>query len=128
MPHLAIQHSDNIGTERMRFLCYALHDALINTRLFPLGGIRVRAILCPAFSIADRHPQNAFVDMVYRIGVGRSEADKKHIGELLMKTAEAHFADELAAPHFALSLEIVEIDSVFSWKANSMHARLKGQS
>ena len=128
MPHLAIQHSNNIETERMQTLCDALHDVLVSTKLFPLGGIRVRAIPCPAFSIADRHPQNAFVDMVYRIGVGRSETDKKNTGELLMKAAEAHFAAELSSPHFALSLEIVEIDPVLSWKTNSMHARLKGQS
>lgn len=128
MPHLAIQHSNNIETERMQTLCNTMHDVLVSTKLFPLGGIRVRAIPCPAFSIADRHPQNAFVDMVYRIGVGRSAADKKNTGELLMKAAEAHFAAELSSPHFALSLEIVEIDSDYSWKTNPMHARSKGQS
>jgi 5-carboxymethyl-2-hydroxymuconate isomerase len=128
MPHLAIQHSTHIASDHMQVLCVDLLSVLVSTKLYPLGGIRVRALLCPAAAIADRHPHNAFVDMVFRIGAGRSEADKKKTGELLMQAAEVHFATELASPHFALSLEIIEIDPVFSWKTNSIHPRLKGQS
>ena len=112
----------------MQGLCEKLLTVLVSTRLYPVGGIRVRALPCEAAAIADCHPSNAFADMVFRIGAGRSEADKKMTGELLMKAAEAHFAVDLAFPHFALSLEIVEIDPVFSWKTNSIHPRLKGQS
>lgn len=128
MPHLSIQHSTNLTTDRMQGLCDKLLAALATTRLFPVGGIRVRALPCPAVAIADCHPNNAFVDMAFRIGAGRSEAEKKMTGELLMKTAEAYFASDLASPHFALSLEITEIDPVFSWKTNSIHPRLKGQA
>jgi 5-carboxymethyl-2-hydroxymuconate isomerase len=128
MPHLAIQHSTTISTDQMQVLCDRLHAVLVETKLYPLGGIRVRSLPCPATAIADRHPQNAFIDMVFRIATGRSEADKKKTGELLMQIAEAHFSNELARPHFALSLEIIEIDPVFSWKANSIHPRLKGQA
>jgi 5-carboxymethyl-2-hydroxymuconate isomerase len=118
----------NIPSSSMQLLCNKLHAVLVETKIYPLGGIRVRSLPCPAVAIADRHPNNSFVDMVFRIATGRSEADKKKTGELLMKAAESHFADELASPHFALSLEIIEIDPVFSWKTNSIHARLKGQA
>jgi 5-carboxymethyl-2-hydroxymuconate isomerase len=128
MPHLAIQHSKHISSENMQVLCDKLHAVLVETKIYPLGGIRVRSLLCPASAIADQHPENAFVDMVFRIATGRSEADKTKSGELLMQAAEAHFANQLASPHFALSLEIIEIDPVFSWKTNSIHPRLKGQT
>jgi 5-carboxymethyl-2-hydroxymuconate isomerase len=128
MPHLEIQHSTNVASDHMQVLCDELLSVLVSTKLYPLGGIRVRALPCPAASIADRHPHNAFADLVFRIGAGRSEADKKKTGELLMQAAEAHFATELTSPHFALSLEIIEIDPVFSWKTNSIHPRLKVQS
>jgi 5-carboxymethyl-2-hydroxymuconate isomerase len=128
MPHLAIQHSIHMPTDQMQVLCDKLHAVLVETNIYPLGGIRVRTLPCPAAAIADRHPKNAFVDMVFRIATGRSEADKKKSGELLMQAAEAHFANELASPHFALSLEIIEIDPVFSWKTNSIHSRLRGQA
>lgn len=118
----------NLTAHQMLSLCDRLLAALVSTKLYPVGGIRVRALPCPAVAIADRHPSNAFADMVFRIGTGRSDADKMMTGELLMKAAEAHFAAELASPHFALSLEIVEIDPVFSWKTNSIHPRLKGRS
>ena len=128
MPHLSIQHSDNIAQERLQQLCAALLDVLVQTKLYPLGGIRVRALPCSAYAIADCDSRNAFVDMVFRIGTGRSVADKKMTGERLMQAAETLFATELGEPHFALSLEIVEIDPVLSWKTNSIHARLKGKS
>lgn len=128
MPHLTIQHSDNIARDHMEQLCASLHDVLVEIGLYPLGGIRVRALPCQAYVIADADPRNAFADMIFRIGTGRSEADKKLTGERLMQAAEAVFAAELALPHFALSLEIVEIDPVLSWKTNSIHPRLKGKS
>jgi 5-carboxymethyl-2-hydroxymuconate isomerase len=128
MPHLVIQHSANISAARMQQACDALHDAMVQTGVFPLGGIRVRAIACDVYAIADRHPDNAFVGMVLRMAKGRTAEQKKSAGQMIMKAAESVFADNLRQPHFALSLEIVEIDDALSWKTNSIHARLKGTS
>lgn len=125
MPHLAIQHSTHVTPAAMAELCGLLHGILVETGLYPLGGIRVRSLTCAAVAIADQHPENAFVDMIFRIATGRSEADKKMTGDKLMACAKDFFADTLARPHFALSLEIIEIDPVFSWKVNSMHNRMK---
>jgi 5-carboxymethyl-2-hydroxymuconate isomerase len=128
MPHLILQHSTNIEANRLQSACDGLHDVMVSTGIFPLGGIRVRAIPCDVYAVADRHPQNAFVDMVLRMGTGRTAEQKKHAGEALMTHAELLFAQELTAPHFALSLEIIEIDDVFSWKTNTIHARLKAKA
>jgi 5-carboxymethyl-2-hydroxymuconate isomerase len=128
MAHLVLQHSTNIDAGRVAAACDALHEVMVNTGVFPLGGIRVRAIPCAVYAIADKHEHNAFVDMVLRMAKGRTAEQKQNAGEALMKSAEAVFAHELASPHFALSLEIVEIDDVFSWKTNSIHARLKAKT
>jgi 5-carboxymethyl-2-hydroxymuconate isomerase len=109
----------------MQTACDGLHEAMVSVGVFPLGGTRVRAIACEAYAIADRHPQNAFVDMVLRMAKGRTPEQKERAGAVLMQAAEAIFVEELRAPHFALSLEIVEIDDVLSWKSNTIHARLK---
>lgn len=127
MPHLAIQHSGNLPPERMGAFCEGLHGIIAGAGPFPLAGIRVRSFPAQASAVADKHPANAFVDMVFRIGAGRSDEEKASVGRTIMSYAESFFANELAAPHFALSLEIVEIDPVLSWKTNSMHARLKGK-
>lgn len=125
MPHLVIQYSSNL-TEviDMQALCNQLRLAMIDTGIFPMGGIRVRALAADNYSIADAHPDNAFADMVLRIGIGRTMDEQANAGEAIMAVAKHHFRGLLDAPHFALSLEIIEIDKALSWKANSMHPRL----
>ncbi len=92
---------------------------------FPVGGIRVRAWPTPDEAIADGHADNAYADLVLRMGAGRSAEVKTAAGRAIMAAAEAFFAEELARPHFALALEIVEISPDFSWKTNSIHPRLR---
>ncbi len=128
MPHLVIQHSNNMAKDRLAEFCEGIHGTIVSIGLYPLAGIRVRSISCDVCTIADGHADNAFADMVLRIGAGRSEADKRKTGEKIMAYAQQFFAAELARPHFALSLEIVEIDPVLSWKTNSIHPRLKGST
>ncbi len=125
MPHLVIQYSSNLTeTIDMQALCNQLRLAMIDTGIFPEGGIRVRTFSTDHCSIADAHPDNAFADMVLRIGAGRTMDEKSNAGEAIMAAAKHHFRGLLDAPHFALSLEIIEIDKALSWKANSIHPRL----
>ncbi|MFZ9199024.1 MAG: 5-carboxymethyl-2-hydroxymuconate Delta-isomerase [Paracoccaceae bacterium] len=126
MPHLTVEYSGNLEREtNLTALCHALHGCMVASGLFELGAIRVRARPCPNYAVADLLPQNAFADIILRIGQGRSEADRKAIGAALMAEAEAHFAPQLAHPHFALSLEVQEISAPFSWKTNAIHSRLR---
>jgi len=126
VPHLVIQYSENLGEQvNMTEICAAMSKALQQTGLFPLAGIRVRAYSISEISIADEHPDNAFADIILRIGEGRSEVQKAIVGSTLMETAKSAFVAQLAHPHFALSLEIIEISKLFSWKTNSIHPRLK---
>lgn len=129
MPHLSIQHSPRLSdTHDMAALCEALRQTMIQAGCFPLGGIRVRAWPTPAEAIADGHPDNAYADLVLRMGAGRSKDVRRAAGEAIMSCAEDFFAGALATGHFALALEIIEIDSDLSWKTNSIHARLKGKT
>jgi len=63
--------------------------------------------------------------MVLRMGEGRTEQQKSQVGTDLMAAAEAEFSTQLANPHFALSLEIIVISKLLSWKKNSIHSRLR---
>ncbi|HCZ00785.1 MAG: 5-carboxymethyl-2-hydroxymuconate isomerase [Rhodobacterales bacterium RIFCSPHIGHO2_02_FULL_62_130] len=124
MPHLTIDYSQNT-VSNFDALCVLLHGVLLQSGLFELGAIRVRARACPQYAVADRLPENAFADMILRIGKGRSDAEKQAVGAALMQAAEAHFAPLLARPHFALSLEVQEISAPLSWKTNAIHPRLR---
>ncbi len=126
MPHLILQYSKNLDNEFcIQVLCENLRLAMIDTGIFPLGGVRVRAFAADYAAIADAHPENAFTDMVLRMGAGRAMDEKKRAGEALLATARRFYQERLEAPHFALSLEILEIDPMLSWKINSIHPRVK---
>jgi 5-carboxymethyl-2-hydroxymuconate isomerase len=71
-------------------------------------------------------PANAFIDMSFRIRAGRSARDKKAVGDQIFSAASTFLSELLAEAHFALSLEMREIDPELSWKKNAMHARLRG--
>jgi 5-carboxymethyl-2-hydroxymuconate isomerase len=126
MPHLTIEYSANLGVRGdIAGLCRALHGAMISTGLFETGAIRVRAIGCADYAVADLMAENAFADMRLRIGAGRSQADKARAGEAIFAAAVAHFAPLFERPHFALSLDIAENDPTLSWKKNAIHPRLR---
>jgi 5-carboxymethyl-2-hydroxymuconate isomerase len=126
MPHFNIEYSANLEAELdMTTLCRLVHATLLESGLFELGAVRVRAKSLSHYAITDLLPENAFVDMVLRMGEGRSEEDRKALGEAIFAAVSLFCADRLAEPHFALSLEIREIDARLSWKKNSMHPRLR---
>ncbi len=129
MPHLTIEYSANLDTAGdLDGLCAALRGTLLETGIFEEGAIRVRALPCPHYAIADMLPENAFAAMILRIGAGRSLSEKQRAGEAALATARAHFAACLASPHFALSLDIVENDPALSWKLNTIHPRLRAKA
>ena len=69
MPHMAIEYSANLDeTVDIQGLCTLVADTILETGLFEIGAIRVRAFRAEAYAIADRLPQNGFIDMNFRIG------------------------------------------------------------
>lgn len=126
MPHMTIEYSANLETRiDPAGLCDVVRRAMIATGMFEVGGVRVRAIRCEAYSVADAQPDNGFVAMTLRVGAGRPADARKRAGEAIFAAARAHLGALFDTPHFALSLDMSELDSEFSWKENSMHARLR---
>lgn len=125
---MAIEYSANLDAKvDMRALCELVSRTMLDTGVFEPGAIRVRAFRAEAYAIADRLPENGFIDMNLRIGKGRSAEDKKRAGEAIFAAVSGHLASLFATPHFALSLEIREIDAELSWKKNAIHPRLRGK-
>jgi len=128
MPHLTLEYSANLdGAVDFDALCRALLAALMASGLVERGAPRVRAIRCEAYAIADEMPENSFIDMALRLGAGRTLEEKRNLGDALIAAARPLLAPQFAQPHFALSLEVREIDPDLSWKLNTMHARLRAQ-
>jgi len=125
MPHFTIEYSANLdGVVDMPALCETVRRAAIKTGIFPLGGIRVRTIRCTDYAIADAKPDNAFIDMVLRVGTGRDLETRRQAGETVFAAMADHLADVIAARPFALSFEIREVNPDLNWKKNTIHKRL----
>lgn len=132
MPHLTLEYSNNLADEdSIALLCRKLARSLDaqregDQRVFPLGGIRVRALRCDAFCIADgRIEDAAFLHGNLKIGAGRSEAAKQAAGDALFDIIRQHFAEAFDRQGLALSLELNEFSEAGTWKHNNLHARLK---
>lgn len=128
MPHFRIEYSANLESRvDMLAFCRAMKQAVVATGLFELGAIRVRAFKAEAYAIADEVPENAFLDVVFRVGEGRTPEQLKTAGDAIFAAAEAELKQLFATPHFALTLSIEQINSALSWKKNAIHPRLRGK-
>lgn len=128
MPHFIMEYSANLDVRvDMTGLCRHIRQTMMDTGEFETGAVRVRAIRCDHYAIADELPENGFIDMSLRMGAGRPEELRKEIGEAIFEAAKAYLAELFETPHFALSLEIREISPALSWKKNAMHPRLRAK-
>jgi 5-carboxymethyl-2-hydroxymuconate isomerase len=122
MPHFTIEYSANLDHRvDIAATCEVVRKAAVETGMFPLGGIRVRAIACEHFAIADGRHGLCFLDMVLRLGEGRDLAARKRAGEHIFKALSDYLDPVFADNTFALSFDIQINDKDTSWKRNSIH-------
>jgi len=105
-----------------------VRKAAVETGIFPLGGIRVRAIRCEHYAIADGKQAYGFLDMVLRLGEGRDLAIRKKAGEHIFKALSAYLDPVFAGSKFALSFDMQINDRETSWKRNNIHDVLKAEA
>ena len=129
MPHFTIEYSANLDSRLdMGRIVEVVRKAAVETGIFPPGGIRVRAIRCEHYAIADGNPHFGFLDMVLRLGEGRDLATRKKAGEHIFRALSDHLDPVFAAGHFALSFDMQINDNETSWKRNNIHGALKSEA
>jgi 5-carboxymethyl-2-hydroxymuconate isomerase len=126
MPHFTIEYSANLDSRLdMSAVCEVVRKAAVETGIFPLGGIRVRAVRCEHYAIADARQDYGFLDMVLRIGEGRDLPARKTAGEHVFNALSRHLDPVFAGSKFALSFDMQINDKDTSWKRNNIHDALK---
>jgi 5-carboxymethyl-2-hydroxymuconate isomerase len=129
MPHFTIEYSANLDARvDMGKVVEVVRKAAIETSIFPLGGIRVRAVRCEHYAIADGNPHLGFLDMVLRLGEGRDLATRRQAGEHIFKALSAYLDPVFAETKFALSFDMQINDKDTSWKRNNIHDALKAEA
>ena len=126
MPHFTIEYSANLEARvDMARVVEVVRKAAVETGIFPLGGIRVRAVRCEHYAIADGNPDFAFLDMLLRLGEGRDLKTRKEAGDHIFRELSAHLDPVFLSGLFALSFDMQINDKETSWKRNNIHEALK---
>ena len=127
MPHFIVEYTANLESEGdLPGLLKKINDTLIaQGGVFPIGGIRSRAIKLECYRMADGEADYAFVHARLQIGSGRDAATKQRVGDQLFEVMKGHFAALYQKRYLALSLELAEFSEAGTWKHNNVHARFK---
>src|SRR5271155_1981308 len=129
MPHLVIEYTDNLGdaadmgglmSKAARIIAAQHTDA---GPVFPVGGIRVRAIELTEYVVADGSADDAFVHLTFKVAAGRPPQGLRRATDELFAMVRDHFAVPFASRGLALSLELVEFGESGTYKQNNLHAR-----
>lgn len=121
MPHLTVDYSPNLEAELdIAALCEVLRAAAVETGVFPMPGVRVRAFAANHVSIADGDARHGYIDISIRLRAGRAPEAKQAAVDLVFNAARAFVAPLMARRPLALSLEMRDIDPELSPKAGSI--------
>ena len=122
MPHLIVEYSANLEPAiALDELLDKLRDSALGTGVFPLGGLRVRAISTDHYRIADCDPANGYVHVTALIGHGRPLDVRKRAGERLFATLTEHLGDVYERSPLAISFNIQEFHPELNFKMNNLH-------
>jgi len=126
LPHLFVEYSANIEQKiALDDLLDRLYESALETGVFPMGGIRVRAFKTEHYRIADCHPDNGYVHVTAMIGHGRPLDLRRRVGEQLLATLTSHLQELFDASPLAISLNIQEFHPELNFKKNNLHEYVK---
>jgi 5-carboxymethyl-2-hydroxymuconate isomerase len=125
VPHCIVEYTDNLVADgRMPALLELLADKFrCQSEVFPVAGLRVRAIRLSEYVLTDGSGEDAFVNITVKIGAGRPLDFRKKFFREMFDIARAHFAGLFASRKLALSLYVEVADPDGSFKTNSARER-----
>ena len=127
MAYLTLQYSDNL-VKYLDFeqICGSLRLIMLDQKIFPEAGVRVKAYPISSYSVADGHSENAFID---RIAFGNGATSVDTAGKILYKTPKVNEAYEnsagLYSRTFAKRLNPSTTDTSISTVVGSSHTDIK---
>lgn len=128
MPHVIVEYSANLEEDvSPRDMIDRIHATIVESGVFPIGGVRTRAERRDVYRVADGDPANAFCAILIRIGRGRDEDTRRRVSQAVLATLADVTADAFKRRGLSLSVEIQEIDEAGASRKNNLHERLKNR-
>lgn len=110
MPHQIIEYSANLDDRfDIQALLDHMHQAALDTDIFPMGGLRTRAARRDHYRIADGHPDNGFVNVWLRVGPRPAEV-RKQASEVLFAALTEFLGPVYESSPLAISFEIQQLE------------------
>lgn len=127
MPHVVLEYTANLKADgAIPQLLRKINQTMqAQNGVFPLGGIRSRALELSDYCMADDEEDYAFVHITITIGAGRSQIQRQQAGDAVFETVKDHFAELYAQRYLALSMCLNEFNELGTWKHNNVHARFQ---
>ncbi|MFC3613248.1 5-carboxymethyl-2-hydroxymuconate isomerase [Lutimaribacter marinistellae] len=121
MPHITLDYSANMEDRTdLAGLCEALRRTASETGVFPLAGIRVRAMRADHVAMADGDTKHGYVDVSVRLRAGRDLDTRKAAVDALFETARSFLEPAMERHSIALSMEMRDIDPDLSPKTGTI--------
>ena len=128
MPHIMLDYSANMEERAdIAALCHHLRRAAIDTGVFPMPGIRVRAFAATHVSIADGDPTHGYIDISVRLREGRDQQTREAAVQAIFEAAKDFLQPALKTHSIALSVEMRNIDASLSPKTGTIRDHLKAK-
>jgi 5-carboxymethyl-2-hydroxymuconate isomerase len=108
MPHLTLEHTDNLDFEVQPLLA-RLHAELVATGAINLKGLKSRVIRHTAYRMADGNPDYAFVHVNLLIREGRSFEVQQDMAHRVMAVLKETFGQRFEDSYLSLSVDIKEM-------------------
>lgn len=120
MPHITIECSknvqDHIDVDKM---LRCVHDAVIETGVFPPDGIRSRVHILNHYRVSEGK-ENAFVHVVLRCAPGRDQETKRRVVDHVFGELTAFLQKMYDTRPLAISLELQELDADLRRNKNNL--------
>ena len=112
MAHFIYEYSANLDEALLDIpgLMEKMHAAAAKSEIFPLSGIRSRAMKCEHFRVADGDPEKGFINLSMKVGRGRDEDTRMQAGELFWQVLTDHLGPLMKKQPLTCSFEKRELE------------------
>ena len=128
MPHFIAEYSPNIE-DKIDFdtLFTAVIDTMVDSGIFPLGGIRCRAFPASYYRISTGDESFGYIHMILKMGHGRDKDTKKQVADKIFATVNEQLQSLYDNNLVGISFEVVELNPTLNYRKNNIHTYLQNQ-